>query len=228
MTHLGTIFDSEISLLKGCFVLFRPLACWKIAYGMRKKPVINLWALLSHFANWIHGCSLFSMWIYRWWLPWAHECSEQDLLCLWCFFHSQYGKTGLAFQQKLLCLIKGIFLTKQRLSNPKLFLYMWNEFPFHAASVHGLGPLALESSSIVKSAVYTLYMVLFRLLSSLGWGSLWLGVCAASSTMGLIRDLLCSILMKANGLMKLRGQLKPSLYHTLVGSLSSREIFAFQ
>lgn len=144
------------------------------------------------------------------------------------FFIASMERLAWHFSRSWLCLIKGIFLTKQRLSNPKLFLYMWNEFPFHAASVHGLGPLALESSSIVKSAVYTLYMVLFRLLSSLGWGSLWLGVCAASSTMGLIRDLLCSILMKANGLMKLRGQLKPSLYHTLVGSLSSREICAFQ
>lgn len=78
---------------------------------MRKKLVISLWVFLSHFAHWIHRCFLLSMWIYRWWLPWTYEYSEHELLCLWCLFDSQYGKIALAFQQKLLCLKKGIFLT---------------------------------------------------------------------------------------------------------------------
>ena len=80
--------------------------------------------------------------------------------------------------------------------------------PLHATSVHGLGTLALGSCSIVKCAVYTLYMGLSRFVSSLGQGSFGHGVCAASSTVGLIRDLMCSIIMKTNGLLKVRGQLK--------------------
>lgn len=67
---------------------------------MRKKPVISLWVLRSHFANWIHRCFLFSMWMYKWWPPWACGCSEQELLCLWCLFHGQYGKMALACHQK--------------------------------------------------------------------------------------------------------------------------------
>lgn len=46
--------------------------------------------------------------------------------------------------------------------------------------------MALGFSSIVKSALYALYMGLSRLVSSLGWGSFGLAVCAASSTLGLI------------------------------------------
>lgn len=70
-------------------------------------------------------------------------------------------------------------------------------------------------------------MGLSILVSPLGWGSFGFGVCAASSTVGVMRDLLCSNI-KANGLVKLRRQLKPTLYQTLVGSLSSQEIFAFK
>lgn len=54
------------------------------------------------------------------------ECSEQELLCFWCLFHNQYGRVALAFQQKLLCLKMGIFLTKQKLSDSKLFLHIRN------------------------------------------------------------------------------------------------------
>lgn len=88
------------------------------------------------------------------------------------FFRASMEKLAWHFSRSCCVWKTAFFLTKQRLSDPKLFLHMWNEFPFHAASVHRLGPLALGSSSIVKSAVYILYMGLFWLVSSLGWGGL--------------------------------------------------------
>lgn len=80
--------------------------------------------------------------------------------------------------------------------------------PLHCTSVHGLGTLALGSYNIVKCAVYTLCMGLARFASSLEKGSFGLSVCEASSTVGSITDLMCSIIMKTNGLSKLREQLK--------------------
>lgn len=144
-----------------------------------------------------------------WWLPWAHEGAWWELLSLGCLFHSQYEKAALAFQlEVMLCLEKNIFWLSKDWTTKVISVCMKWIFSLFITSFYVLGTVVLGSCNIVKCAACTLYIGLFRIVSSLGQGPFGFGVCAASSTVGLVRHLYVQYHCENSWYVKVWGQLK--------------------